>query len=148
MSWYTDRPCAARAGAARPWLPPLLSAEPEADSTPAAPALRFDEAELARVAAGLVERTAREIRAEAAASPAVQQADALDRAVDGRSVYQLIVLPVGQDDLARGGQLLGHVDQELLRLLDVAQPDRAHRLHVVAQDLGRALRHVLEEEIA
>lgn len=81
MSWYTDRPSTARAGAARPWLPPLLSAEPEADSTPAAPALRFDEAELARVAAGLVERTAREIRAEAAASPAVRQADALDRAV-------------------------------------------------------------------
>ena len=81
MSWYTDRPSAARTGAARPWLPPLLSAEPEVDPTPPTPALRFDEAELARVAAGLVERTVREIRAETAASPAARQADALDRAV-------------------------------------------------------------------
>jgi hypothetical protein len=81
MSWYTDRPSATRTGAARPWLPPLLPAEPEADPSPSTPALRFDEAELARIAAGLVERTAHAIRAEAAASPAARQADALDRAV-------------------------------------------------------------------
>lgn len=79
MSWFTDRAPAGRVGLARPWLPPAARA-PEAGRQPAqAPPLSFDEAELARVSARLVDRAAREARAAEAASPAARQAAALER---------------------------------------------------------------------
>jgi len=80
MSWFIDRTGPARTGTSRRWLPPALPAPAEADPAPGAPALRFDEAELARIAARLVDRTTRTARADAEASPAARQAEALARA--------------------------------------------------------------------
>src|SRR5215472_2578229 len=63
------------------------------------------------------------------------------------SVHQLFVGAVlGDHDLALGGEVLGEIDQEALRLVDIAQAHRAQRLHVVEQHLGGARRHVLQEE--
>jgi hypothetical protein len=45
---------------------------------------------------------------------------------------------LGDQDFALGGEILGDIDQERLRLVDVAQSHRAHRLHVVDQHLGAA----------
>jgi hypothetical protein len=56
--------------------------------------------------------------------------------------------PLGDHDLALGGEVLGEIDQLRLRLVDVAQPHRAHLRHVVGQHLGGAGRHVAEEELA
>jgi hypothetical protein len=59
---------------------PPAAREPEAGRQPIqAPPLSFDEAELARVSARLVDRAAREARAAEAASPAARQAAALER---------------------------------------------------------------------
>ena len=64
------------------------------------------------------------------------------------SINQLVfVAIVGQHDLAPVGEFLGDRDDVHLCLVDVAQADRAHHLHVLAQDLRRAFRHVGEEEI-
>src|SRR5262249_18710380 len=42
-------------------------------------------------------------------------------------------------------ELAADGDDLLLRLLDVAQPDRAHQIHFFLEELARALRHVAEE---
>src|ERR1700722_7559511 len=64
-------------------------------------------------------------------------------------IHQLFfAAALGDDDLALGGEVLGEIDQERLRLVDLAQPYRAHGLHVVHQHLGGARRHVGEEELA
>src|SRR5258705_60688 len=50
------------------------------------------------------------------------------------SVHQLFVGAVLRDhDLALGGEVLGEIDQQALRLVDVAQAHRSERLHVVEQ---------------
>src|SRR6476469_7995814 len=59
-----------------------------------------------------------------------------------------VAAALGDQDFALGGELLGDIDQQRLRLVDIAQPHRAHRLHVVDQHLGGARRHVGEEELA
>src|SRR6185503_18046694 len=64
------------------------------------------------------------------------------------SIDQFFVAAVLRDhDLALGGEVLGEVDQQPLRLVDVAQAHGAERLHVVDQHLGGARRHVAEEEL-
>src|SRR6185437_2037162 len=59
-----------------------------------------------------------------------------------------VAAALGDQDFALGGELLGDIDQQRLRLVDVAQPHRAHRLHVIDQHLGGPRRHVGEEELA
>jgi hypothetical protein len=82
MSWFTDHRPIGRGSIARPWLPPT-SRDPS-DGLPLAepPPLRFDEAELARVSARLVDRAIREACAAEAASPAARHAAALERLAD------------------------------------------------------------------
>src|ERR1700694_4589439 len=55
---------------------------------------------------------------------------------------------LGDHDFALGGEILGEVHHQRLRLVDVAEPHRAHRLNVVEQHLAGALRHVGGEEVA
>ncbi|MGD9512008.1 MAG: hypothetical protein AB7I59_10420 [Geminicoccaceae bacterium] len=79
MSWFTERTPSGRAGHVRPWLPPISRQPSEAPPAAEAPPLRFDEGELARVSARLVDRTVREARAAEAASLAARQAAVLER---------------------------------------------------------------------
>src|SRR5215510_8049916 len=65
------------------------------------------------------------------------------------SIDELLVgAALGDQDLAAGGEILGQIDEQRLRLVDVAQADRPHRLHVLDQHLGGARRHVAQEELA
>src|SRR3977135_3040347 len=69
------------------------------------------------------------------------------RAVIQPSIDQFFVATALRDhDLALGGEILGEIDQQALRLVDVAQPHRTERLHVVGEHLGGACRHVRQEE--
>src|SRR5690348_4754554 len=65
------------------------------------------------------------------------------------SVDQFVLAAaLGDDDFTLGREVLGDIDEESLSLVDVAQPDRSHGLHVFHQELGGAARHVGEEELA
>src|SRR5262245_61272731 len=44
--------------------------------------------------------------------------------------------------------LPGNADDLVLRLFDIAQPDRAHDFHLFSEQVGGALRHVGEEALA
>ena len=80
MNWFTDRSATSDAGV-RPWLPHhLVLADDDADVPVLVPPLAFDEADVARMAASLVDRSAREERSAAMLSPAARQADALESA--------------------------------------------------------------------
>ena len=82
MSWFTERTFRP-VTAARPWLPPRLAAVDEPDeAAPPQPALCFDEADLARMAGGLVERGRCEARLAAAEAPHARQAAAVARAAE------------------------------------------------------------------
>ena len=64
------------------------------------------------------------------------------------SINQFFIAALlGDDDLALGGEILGKIDQQHLRLVDVAQAHGTHGLHVVDQHLGGARGHVAEEEL-
>src|SRR4051812_3360740 len=52
------------------------------------------------------------------------------------------------DDHAFFLELAGDADDFLLRLLDIAQAHGAEDVHLLAQHLGGALRHVAEEALA
>ncbi|MFO1048935.1 MAG: hypothetical protein U1E52_13665 [Geminicoccaceae bacterium] len=81
-SWFTER-THRPVITPRPWLPSRLAAGGEADSAvPMAPALCFDEVDLARMAGGLVERGRREARLAAAESPGARQAAAVAHAAE------------------------------------------------------------------
>src|SRR5579872_1181196 len=63
------------------------------------------------------------------------------------SVHQFVVGAVlRQHDFALGGEVLGEIHQQGLRLVDIAQSHWSHRLHVVGQHLCRTARHVAHEE--
>ena len=80
MNWFTDG-AATRDAGVRSWLPHhLVLADDEADAPVPVPPLAFDEADVARMAASLVDRSAREERSAAMLSPAARQADALESA--------------------------------------------------------------------
>src|SRR5277367_2414634 len=61
---------------------------------------------------------------------------------------QLLFLVFADLDQALAGELLRHGDDPCLRIVDVAQLDRAKRGNVVLQQLGGAVRHALEEQLA
>jgi hypothetical protein len=86
MSWYTDRPDAVAAAAARPWLPRSLAAGDDGwhgAEPPAAPPLAFDEGEMARMAAAMSLRAREAAQAACTADPATQLARAMERLADG-----------------------------------------------------------------
>src|SRR5712692_5681353 len=65
------------------------------------------------------------------------------------SIDQLFVaVALGDHDLALGRKVLREIDELGLRLVDVSQPHRPERRHVVGEHLGGAGRHVAEEELA
>src|SRR5690606_23637703 len=55
---------------------------------------------------------------------------------------------LGDDDVAFGGQFFCEIDHGHLRLVDLAQADRAHALHFLVENLGGARGHVALEEVA
>src|SRR5579859_3507433 len=64
------------------------------------------------------------------------------------SVDQFVFFSAFRDhDLAAGRQFLRHGDDHALRLIDIAQADRAHRVHVFLEHLAGAFGHILEEQI-
>ena len=65
------------------------------------------------------------------------------------SVDQLVFAAgIGDHDFATIGEILGDSDHYPLSFVDIAQPYRAERVHVLAHDLAGTLRHVTEEQIA
>jgi flagellar assembly protein FliH len=132
MSWFIDRTGAARTSTSRRWLPPALPAPPESNPALAAPALRFDEAELARVAAGLVDRTTRVARAEAEASPAARQAEALERAA---AAFEAAVAGERDRERAAVAQIVA-LAAAIGRVLGPTAHDRAGLAALVAEMLA------------
>src|ERR1700750_425092 len=63
-------------------------------------------------------------------------------------VDELVVAAALRDqDLAFCAHVLGEIDQQPLRLVDIAQAHGTERAHVVGQHLGGARRHIAEEEL-
>src|SRR5258708_12184143 len=64
------------------------------------------------------------------------------------SIDQFVFAAALRDhDFALGRQVLGDVDQQCLRLVDIAKPYRAHRLQVFDEQLGGAAGHIGKKQL-